>query len=159
MTGADAVCQARANEAGLPGTYKAWLSGASYSSSPASRFTRSTSLPYVRTDGAVVADDWADLTDGTIQNPINVDEDGVLRNSPSLVWSFTRIDGSPGLFGNQNYSCYNGDCHCDNWTTTQTNNPTQGSAFSKANNVDFQWTDYSYANACGSNYRLKCFQQ
>ena len=81
VTGADSVCQARANAAGLSGTFKAWISGGSYSSSPASRFTRSTVLPYVRIDGAVVANDWNDLTDGTIQNPINIDEFGNLQYS------------------------------------------------------------------------------
>ena len=45
---------------------------------PATRFTQSV-IPYVRTDGAVVANNWADLTDGTIQNPINVDEFGSRR--------------------------------------------------------------------------------
>ncbi len=160
ISGADQVCQQRANAAGLSGTFKAWLSGSSYASSPASRFTRSTSQPYVRTDGAVVANDWADLTDGTIQNPINVDENGVSRTSPTLVWSYTRIDGSQGLFGNQTANCYGGDCHCNNWTSTATQgNPTPGSAFSLANNIDDDWTDYSFANACGGDYRLKCFQQ
>jgi len=160
VTGADAVCQARANAANLGGTFKAWISGSSYSSSPASRFTKSTTLPYVRTDGVVVANNWADLTDGTIQNPINVDETGTLQSSPSFAWSFTRVDGSQGLFGSTSEDCYGGDCHCSNWTSTATQgSPTPGSAVSQVNATNDDWTDYSFGNFCGSGYRLKCFQQ
>ncbi len=160
ISGADSRCQTRANAAGLSGTFKAWISGSSYSSSPASRFTRSTTLPYVRTDGQVVANDWADLTDGAIQNPINVDEFGTAQPTPSFAWSFTRVDGSQGLFGSSSEDCYGGDCHCSNWTTTQTQgNPTQGSAVARVNFTNDDWTDYSFGNFCGSSYRLYCFQQ
>lgn len=160
VTGADGICQARANAAGLTGTFKAWISGSSYSSSPASRFTKSTTQPYVRIDGAVVANDWLDLTDGTIQNAINIDEYGTVQNTPSFAWSFTRIDGSQGLFGNASSNCYGGNCHCNNWTITATQgSPTPGSAVSKVNDTSDDWTDYSFGNFCGSGYRLKCFEQ
>ncbi len=159
VTGADSVCQTRANAAGLSGTFKAWISGGSYSSSPASRFTRSTTLPYVRVDGAVVANDWNDLTDGTIQNPINIDEFGNLQTY-SFAWSFTRVDGSEGLFGSSSEDCYGGDCHCNNWTITATQgSPTPGSAVSQLNQTNDDWTDYSFGNFCGSQYGLKCFEQ
>lgn len=157
--GADAICQGRASAAGLSGTFNAWISGGSSSSAPASRFTRSTSLPYVRTDGAVVANDWADLTDGTLQNPINIDEFGALQGG-SFAWSYTQTDGTKGLFGNSSEDCYGGDCHCNNWSITATQgSPTPGSAVSQLNAVNDDWTDYSFGNFCGSGYRLKCFEQ
>ncbi|MCO4772992.1 MAG: hypothetical protein KDA24_23365, partial [Deltaproteobacteria bacterium] len=158
-SGADAVCQTRANAAGLGGTYKAWISGSSYSSSPASRFTRSTSVPYVRVDGALVANNWADLTDGTIANPINIDEFGNTQTY-SFAWSFTRVDGSQGLFGSSSEDCYGGNCHCNNWTITATQgSPTPGSAVSRLSYTNDDWTDYSFGNFCGSQYGLKCFEQ
>ena len=50
----------------------AWLSDST--ASPSSRFTHS-SVPYVLPDGTtVVANDWADLTGGTLQHLINMDE-------------------------------------------------------------------------------------
>lgn len=159
VTGADSICQARANSAGLAGTFKAWLSGGSSSSAPASRFTYS-SVPYVRTDGVQVAADWADLTDGAIDAPINVDENGNTPSGGNFVWSYTRINGTKGLFDNPSYACYGSDCHCANWTTTQTQgNPIQGSAVAQWNEIDDDWTDYSYGNFCGSEYRLYCFEQ
>ena len=75
LDGADAKCQALAAAAGLPGTFRAWLSDST--GSPSTRFTQST-LRYVRVDGVKVADDWADLTDATklLYAPINVTENG-----------------------------------------------------------------------------------
>nr|MBA3500495.1 hypothetical protein [Deltaproteobacteria bacterium] len=69
LTGADAKCQAEAMAANLTGTYKAWLSD--ITGSPSTRFTKSTIVPYVRTDGFLLAQSFDDLTDGTIAGPIN----------------------------------------------------------------------------------------
>ena len=71
LAGADAFCQGLADAAALPGTYMAWLSDDS--GSPSSRFAQSSEA-YVLVDGTVVAHDWADLTDGDLQHPINVSE-------------------------------------------------------------------------------------
>ena len=64
LTGADAFCQSLALTAGLSGTYKAWLSDTT--GSPATRFAQA-SVPYRLVDGTTIANDWNDLTDGTIQ--------------------------------------------------------------------------------------------
>ena len=160
VTGADAVCQARATAAGLSGTYKAWLSAGTYSSSPASRFTRSLSQPYVRTDGVQIAANWAALTDGAIDAPINVNEFGATQTSPSMVYSFTMTDGSNGLFGSSSEDCYGGDCHCSGWTSTATQgNPIPGSAVAQVSQTNDDWTDYSFGNFCGGSYGFYCFQQ
>ncbi|MFV8751372.1 DUF4215 domain-containing protein [Nannocystaceae bacterium ST9] len=71
LVGADAICNMRAQAAGLPGTYVAWLSTSR--GTPASRFVHST-VPYLTTLGIKVADDWADLTDGTLDAPIQTTE-------------------------------------------------------------------------------------
>jgi hypothetical protein len=160
VTGADGVCQGRANAAGLAGTYKAWLSAGTYGSSPASRFTRSLSLPYVRTDGVQIAANWADLTDGTLDAPINVNEFGNSQTSPSMVYSYTMTDGSNGLFGTSSEDCYGGDCHCSGWTSTATQgNPTPGSAVGQVAKTNDDWSDYSFGNFCGGSYGFYCFQQ
>lgn len=159
VTGADLKCQQRASAAGLPGTYKAWLSGSTLASSPSVRFTKSTTLPYVLVDGTVIANNWADLTDGTLQHAINVTE----LNTPAstnLVYSFTRIDGTPGLFGSSSTNCYGGDCHCNNWNSVATQgSPTPGSASGQTSKSNDDWTDYSFGNFCGGNYPIYCFEQ
>ena len=93
LTGADAFCQNLALTAGLSGTYKAWLSDTT--GSPATRFAPA-SVPYRLIDGTTIANDWNDLTDGTIQTPINLDEYGNAVSS-SMVF-FTMTDGTAGLF-------------------------------------------------------------
>ncbi len=103
MTGADALCQSLANAASLEGTYLAWLSDST--GSPITRFTQAT-VPYVRVDGTVIADDWADLTDGDIQAPINIDETGAIVSGNA--WSNTDPDGSKTAK----------DISCADWTRT-----------------------------------------
>ncbi len=157
VTGADGICQDAASLAGHPGTFKAWLSGGASSSSPSVRFTQSTE-PYVRVDGAVVADDWADLTDGTLHNPINVDEYGAAAVT-SFAYTYVTTSGGPGL--NVSSDCYGGDCHCNDWTNANgQGSPTPGSAVGRVSFTTSQWTDYSFGNFCGpTGYSLYCFEQ
>lgn len=159
VTGADSLCQSLANSAGLAGTFKAWLSGSSVSSSPSARFSQS-SAPYLLVDGTVIANNWGDLTDGSIQNPINLDEAGNPA-STSMVYSYTRNDGTPGLFGSPSHSCYGGDCHCNDWTNANgQGSPTPGSAVGQTTQTGNSWTDYSFGNFCGpTGYPVYCFEQ
>ncbi len=62
-SGADAICNARAAEAGLPGAgnYLAWLSDDILSVND--RFTRGFNNNYVLADGFVIVGDWDDLVD------------------------------------------------------------------------------------------------
>lgn len=111
---ADRVCQTEANEEGLPGRFKAWISGTSMISSPYYRFEHSTA-PYVRPDGVVVAENWADLTTGSLQAPIVVyangaelppdDWDNVIY---SKVWTNTYPTSLP--------ISTERDRVCNNWT-------------------------------------------
>ena len=92
LAGADAKCQQLADNAGLSGTYKAWLSV--YGFDPITRIIPSTA-PYVRTDGAIIANNFDDLTDGSLehslQHPIMLDEHGQAIASP--VWTDTGSGG------------------------------------------------------------------
>ncbi|MCA9638983.1 MAG: DUF4215 domain-containing protein, partial [Myxococcales bacterium] len=66
LAGADAKCQARAQAAGLPGTFLAWLSD--NTNNPNTRFTKSMG-PYVLVNGTKIANNYTDLTDGTLLAP------------------------------------------------------------------------------------------
>jgi hypothetical protein len=93
LTGADAFCQDLADSATpapLPGTYLAWLSDVD--GSPSTRF-RHVTVPYVRVDGVVVAQNWNDLTDGFLANPISRTENNT-PPSQIRVWTNTATNGA-----------------------------------------------------------------
>jgi cysteine-rich repeat protein len=73
LAGADAICNMLAQDAALPGTYMAWLSAGA--ESPSTRFIQST-VPYMTPDGNKVADDWADLIDGSLDFAVGRTESG-----------------------------------------------------------------------------------
>ncbi len=90
LANADSICNTLASDAGLPGSYAAWLS----TRTPAvNAKDRIGNHEWVRVDGAAVADSLADLTDGTIQNPINIDENGVATGATN-VWTATGGNGN-----------------------------------------------------------------
>jgi hypothetical protein len=115
LFGADAKCQALAQAAALPGTYRAWLSDAV--TDAASRIAH-WPTPYVLSDGTTrVADDWTGLTSGALAHAIDRTETGgppptdlytsILVNG---VWTNTNKDGTK-------YSVY--DCGGWNHTSAQ----------------------------------------
>ena len=78
LAGADAKCVASATARFLPGYavangYKAWLSDSTATAT--GRLAHSPS-PYVLVDGTLVANDWAQLTSGTLQHAISLTELG-----------------------------------------------------------------------------------
>jgi len=159
LAGADSICQNLANAAGLPGTYKAWLSDSI--NSPAGdpdatppippRFTFSKA-PYKTVTGVLIANDWNDLTDGTIQNPINVNEIGGVNNNEE-VWTNTDIYG-------RIYSCdpfFSGGCSCLNWTSSEHSLNYVGWT-GNSGQTDYSWID-SLGAFCNGVNRLYCFEQ
>jgi hypothetical protein len=143
LSGADAKCQGLAAAAGLPGTYKAWLSDTT--SSPASRFVPSSG-PYQLVNGTTIAANWADLTDGNLAAPISVTETGGGVGATDNTWTYTRMDGTPGGINN---------VHCKNWSTTA---PISGGDVGVANFSDNFWTQAD-GSSCNSACHLYCFQQ
>lgn len=153
LTGADTKCRMHAEEAGLPGTYKAWLSDSTQS--PTTRFLHSAS-PYVRIDGIIIAYDWFDLTDGTLVAPITVDE---LGNEHSAQ------DPTELFFGAWTNTLPNGTLDttvsappisCSDWTSTQV------AAFASVGaylNTSAIWTRGFVPDSCSEINRLYCFQQ
>jgi hypothetical protein len=143
LVGADAKCQGLAAAAGLPGTYKVWLSDST--SAPISRFVPSSG-PYRLVNGTTVATSFADLTDGMLLAPINVTETGGSIGAANLVWAHTRSDGSPGGVKNQ---------HCVNWSSNASGS-TGDSGYALATGP--QWTTFFF-NTCDLQLHLYCFQQ
>lgn len=140
LGGADAICQARATEANLPGTYKAWLS--SDSASVVARFSHPT-LPYYMPNDAKLANNFADLIDGTLLRAFHVDEHGTTVAS-NIPWTGTLSDGT----------AQNG-ANCANWTSSSAaSNGLSGFSESTA----AAWTQ-NVQRPCDVPHRLFCFQQ
>lgn len=151
LSGADALCQSRASAAGLPGTFKAWLSTSSTSAS--SRLNHS-SVPYILVDGSVVAAGWTDLTDGALQHAINLDEFGVGPTpAGTRAWTGSYHNGATfnGTFGYPET--------CNDWTSSSVNND---GMVGSAQQTDKLWSTLDMlATPCSPTHRyhLYCFQQ
>jgi hypothetical protein len=87
--GADLLCALHAQDAELPGEFRAWLSTASDSAE--TRLSHAD-VPYRRTDGVTVAANWDDLVDGTLLATISADEFGAAVFDD--VWTGTESDAS-----------------------------------------------------------------
>jgi hypothetical protein len=144
LAGADAQCQSSAQNAGLPGTYMAWLSDDT--ESPSTRFLLKSTGPYRTVDGVTIANNWTDLTDGELAETIFVTETGYYPGNVFRVWTHTRPDGAAGGVGN---------AHCQNWSTL---------SYAEFGDAGFsgsstaEWTEHS-VTSCVEQKRLYCFQQ
>jgi hypothetical protein len=148
---ADEFCASLAFEATLPGTYLAWNS--TDLSFPDVDFVKEGA--YVRTDGEIVATSYADLTDGSLAMPINLDENG--SESPALasvncpnvfgpVWSNTTPGGE-----------YAGGTACTGWFSG--NNLITGKIGSSTA-VGNSWSEALGCNVpCGTSLPIYCVQQ
>ncbi len=144
LSGADGECQALAGAASLPGVFKAWL-GDNFSG-PADRFTQAA-VPYQRVDGVRVADDWADLTDDSLQAPINITETGGVFGG-CCAWTNVLSNGQEE--GVPDRSC------TSVWTS---NSPGDEGAVGEIQRTIFTWTFSNSRVPCNQQHRLYCFQQ
>jgi hypothetical protein len=102
VAGADAMCATAATNAGLPGTFVAFLSSQAQAASDRLVGSRG----WVRTgDGAPIADTAESMLAGTIFNGIDRDENGIKLAAPKFVWT-----GSTTIGGSVE--------NCGEWTTT-----------------------------------------
>jgi cysteine-rich repeat protein len=144
VSGANSLCKHAAKLADLPNydTYRAWMSDDTFT--PDVWFYKSKGR-YILTNGLVVADDWDDLTDGTIQRPINIDENGDEKGG--RPWSNTTTSGlrRPGLDD------------CMGWTTMEF--PLVGRVGSDQHE-DSRWTDAAEVNPvlCVGVQPFYCFE-
>jgi hypothetical protein len=156
LAGADGICQTRANAAGLPGSYKAWLSdGVNDGASPSTRFRcRAASCSdqaYRLVDAAqtLIATNWDDLTDTELLHAINVTEFGD-ESSGVGVWTGTYPDGT-AVDGNADLF------NCVSWTDDSSGFTKRGITGSTTA-VSSQWTTHEQV-LCSQVHRLYCFQQ
>lgn len=144
--GADSRCTLRAALAGtLPvlanRTYKAWISDALANTSASARLTHGT-MPYRLGDGTLLANDWAQLTSGTLLHAINLDERGNTVGQ-EFVWTGTTA------FGQSTGST------CTDWSINGAGNT---GSVGGANAFDSSWTN-SGTVSCGNAHRLYCIEQ
>jgi len=149
LAGADAKCQEAAGNAGLTGTYKAWLSDSVAAAKD--RLTHFNNGYYVLVDGTPVIDGWDDLVTFPFDliNSINIDENGneVTTNVVSAVWTNTTQMGYL-RHSNISYSCAN-------WTSSTSYYGYYG--VSVYNN--YFWTNRGATASCRGTLRLYCFEQ
>lgn len=139
---ADARCNALAVAAGLPPTFKAWLSDSEMS--PATRFDTSfTGLYRLVSPGfPVIATGWQDLTDGTLAHAIDADETGTQILLQQTVVTNTAPDGSSAS-----------DQHCSGWTQKDLTSTTIGQSSAS----DSTWTSAA-SSLCADSRRIYCFE-
>jgi cysteine-rich repeat protein len=148
LAGADQKCNLRAEAAGLPGTYLAWIS--TQAGSPLSRFVKST-VPYTLVNGTEIADDWDDLVDGSLYAPIDRTEMAGLTASTGLSCEMvtrlartgTTYDGSPG-----SYTCNNFTWGGNNYSGT----------VGRSTSPTTTWTSCT-SGTCDIPMPIYCFQQ
>jgi hypothetical protein len=168
---ADARCQQLAQAAGLGGSFKAWISGrVDTGEGPLphgvrDRFTQSAQ-PYRLVDGTQVADDWADLTDGSLDHAIDRDETGAAVSGETRVWTNTTADArawdngrhcspgpSPDIPGLSTWSC-----GAPSWTPGDCR--FESGRFGQATSTSGAWTGTTNNNTgCDNRFRLYCFEQ
>lgn len=149
LGGADVKCQDLAIEAGLLGTFKAWISGSSASEEARDRMSQAD-VAYRRVDFVKVADNWADLTDGTLDAPINVNENGNTVGAVLTAYTNTDADGSIHETGRE---C--GLNPGDEWNTDDMF-ASGGYGTVGATGSSWSWVNN---NACDNLRRLYCIQQ
>jgi hypothetical protein len=147
LEGADAWCTELASAAGLEGDFKAWLSTAQLG--PAARMVHFPG-PYRLLDGTLIADGWADLTDGTLAHPIDLDETGLMIPPAQWicegheVWTNTKADGTPRTTSD-----------CGGWQTLEGT-----SAVGRYTADDHGWTEAACMSVtCGAELPIYCVQQ
>jgi hypothetical protein len=143
LAGADAKCQAAADSAGLPGTYKAWLSDDT--TDARDRLAHATHHPYVNPNEDLIAFGWGQLVGcGDLAGIVTVNEWGFRRDDLSFVWTGTDCDGT-----STGYTC-------GNWASTS-GTGTRGDP----TRIDHLWTAASNLRQCIDNNQghLYCLQQ
>jgi cysteine-rich repeat protein len=140
LAGAHAICQGEAQEVGLAGEFKAWLS--------TTNIAAMTELfhspdPYRLVDGTLVAFSWGDLTDGVLTTQIDLTADGTPVGAADIrVWTGTGASGEaiPPTCGDWSMDAISGHSGRVNWVVAD------------------DWTDFVDLG-CSESHRLYCFEQ
>jgi hypothetical protein len=140
LMGADYACVVAGWATGpFPtGNWAAWLS-----STGTDAIDRIPEGEYRLLDGTVVANDKADLTDGTLEAPIDLTENQTRLDPGQNVWTGTDDDGTNAGFGT-----------CLNWFTDSDANTAR---VGEAGKADATWTDFG-DDSCDKRNHLYCFE-
>jgi hypothetical protein len=157
LAAADQHCQTLANNAGIQGVFKAWLSDSTQSVN--NRFAQADQV-YERLDGVPVAQSYGELVSGTLLNPIIVNEKGVYYFG--FVWTGTNADGTTAL--QQSTSCGSAGCvtttyylTCGDWNGPPWTN--LGAQLGNAGDYNSKWTDAAAQYCNDQSFPLYCVQQ
>lgn len=151
---ADAICQAAA-DGKLAGTYVAWLSVQGDGDSDDAKDDLPVDNPLVRTDGALIVADAADLTAGgmtVLMSSIDHDEDGnpipMEMMMPAYAWTGTNTAGT-----------YTGG-DCEGWTAVNGELATVGALASTGPKWTFETNVNPIVQAtCSGMNHLYCFRK
>ena len=158
LAGADEICRTAALNATLDNhlNFVAWLSDAG--ASPKTRIPHA-GLPFVMTDGTIVADGWDDLiTDGP-RLGVYIDENGEPHEDDPFAWTNTLGDGGAYTTAQVN--------HCLGWASALPNHTAlYGIGVVPMNPIDMWttwkalewWTNYE-SDLCNKLYRLYCVEK
>ena len=156
FAGADAKCQSAASNAGLSGTFKAWISGhidsvanGGGTQHVANRMNHSTTA-YVLPGGTKVADDWGDLTDGSLAHGIDRNESG--GSVSGSVWTNTT---PAGLAFDHRRDCGPAASAADVWGSAD---QFESGHFGNVGDTGAAWTSNTNT-ACNNSFHLYCFEQ
>jgi hypothetical protein len=155
LAGADATCQSLATKAGLPGTYKAWLS--SQSTDAASRLTHG-SVPYKLVDGSLVANDWSTLVSGTLLHAIDKTESNGAPPTGTVGTAGGCAGSDPLAWTNTNDVGTHLGPSCNDWTSTAGNVSYVGAADMTSGSWTWDCTAVG-SGVCAATAALYCVQQ
>ncbi|MCY1059884.1 DUF4215 domain-containing protein [Nannocystis sp. SCPEA4] len=144
IVGADAKCTQAAIDGLLPGDVEwlAWLSDGT--SAPEGRMDTDYQGYFKLINGDIVAHGWADLSDGMLSVPININENGAPAEDPLAAWSNVTPDGLPVANG----------AHCNKWTSAKMAD--QGH-YGDVSASGVTWTNVG-PFACSSQHHIYCVQ-
>jgi cysteine-rich repeat protein len=152
LVGADALCQGLATAAGLPGVYMAWLSDGV--DNPTTRFNQSA-VPYVLVTGEQVADNWADLVDGSLDTAIDTTETG---GAVPIGNTSCNGGGFPTVWANVTQTGGTANAgHCVAWDDANG----QAAGWGLASDTTGWWTEWCSGGGavCVWTSPIYCFQQ
>ena len=143
---ADKLCNQRAKASTLlrvvSATFVAWISDSVLNGHVGFRFVKGSGR-YVSTTGVAIANNWTELTSGTLRAGITHDEKGLpLSTGEDTVWTATTQGGD-----------YNSP-DCTDWKA----NASVTGRYGTSGATDAGWTS-STSGACGTPRHLYCFEK
>lgn len=159
MAGANAKCQVAADtnlsqsQTQTYRTWRAWLSSnPNIDPAPTDAMFR-TVFPFKLLNGTKIANNWLDLTDGSLIHGIDVDETGTVKSSDAHVWTNTDYRGNY-LGSTESYTC-------NFWTSTL-----NYSYFGLLKSTDATWSTQGHGSyfgpttlGCWNTANLYCIEQ